>query len=78
MTDAKELTLGQKKMSYEDYDNQKKERQNVEEAKDLMKQKELQGLKNQILKVAQHDLLPGYTEVLVGEKSKAYENEEDN
>ena len=35
-------------------------------------------MKRSILRVGNHDLIKGYTEALVGEKLRAYENEEEN
>lgn len=35
-------------------------------------------MKRSILRAANHDLIKGYTEALVGEKLRAYENEEEN
>ena len=48
------------------------------EEQDRIKQDELMKMKKSILRAVGHDLIKGYTEALVGEKLRAYENEEEN
>ena len=48
------------------------------EEKDKYKQDELLRLREQILSVAEHQTIAGYTEVLIGEKDNPFDDEEDN